>query len=218
MLIVEAGKVTAAFDEVAGIMAWLAADGRRLIQRGPRLQFWRAPTDNDRGFSPNVSEAWKKAGLHRLQHRVEGVMASEGQGGSCIVRVRTRIAPPVYTHGIEAEYIYTIDPSGSIRLEVHGIPQGALPETLPRIGLQMLLPRALDSVSWFGLGPGESYPDSREAVRVGLWEMPLADLSTPYERPQENGNRSDARWLDFSDRKGRGLRIKGHPSSISART
>jgi len=211
MVIIEAAAVTAAFDEVSGSMAWLDAGGRRLIQRGPRLQFWRAPTDNDRGFSPNVTEAWKKAGLHWLQHRVECLTTTEGENGTCIVRVQVRIAPPVYSHGIEAEYVYTIDPAGGIRLEVHGTPHGAFPQTLPRIGLQMHLPNNLDSVSWYGTGPGESYRDSRQAARVGLWEMPLAGLSTPYERPQENGNRSDARWVSFRDRKGRGLKITGHP-------
>jgi beta-galactosidase/beta-glucuronidase len=211
MLIVESAAVTAAFDEVTGTMVWLEAGGRRLVQRGPRLQFWRAPTDNDRGFSPNVTEAWKKARLHQLQHRVERISATEEEGGACTIRVRTRVAPPVLSHGIDADYTWTIDIAGSILLEVHDTPHGTFPETLPRIGLQMHLPRALDSVSWYGLGPGESYPDSRQAARVGLWEMPLSGMSTPYERPQENGNRSDARWVIFRDRKGRGLKITGRP-------
>jgi beta-galactosidase len=52
-------------------------------------------------------------------------------------------------------------------------------------------------MTWFGSGPGESYVDSHAAVRIGTWSATLAELQTPYVRPQENGRRADVRWADL---------------------
>jgi hypothetical protein len=75
----------------------------------------------------------------------------------------------------------------------------------------MHLPDALDSVTWYGLGPGESYIDSRQAARVGLWQASVEQLYTPYIYPQENGNRHDTRWVEFAGSNGHGLRVEGQP-------
>jgi hypothetical protein len=127
------------------------------------------------------------------------------------VVVRYRIAPPSLSLGIEAEYVYTVHGTGDVLLEVHGVPRGPLPSTLPRIGLQMSLARSLDQVCWYGMGPGESYPDSRQAVRVGLFSSSVDDLETPYVFPQENGKRSDVRWVTCADLRGFGLMAVGRP-------
>jgi beta-galactosidase len=108
-------------------------------------------------------------------------------------------------------YLYTIAGSGAIRLEISGRPHGKFPAALPRIGVQMHLDRTLDRVEWFGLGPHESYPDSRTSARVGRWVRRLADLETPYVFPQENGTRSDIRWVTLTDPSGAGLRAEGSP-------
>jgi hypothetical protein len=130
---------------------------------------------------------------------------------SAIVKVRARIAPPVFGFGMDAEYTYIISASGIVHLEVKGRPQGKLPSTLPRIGLQMHLEGSLERVEWFGLGPGESYPDSRMSARVGRYIRRLAEMETPYVFPQENGTRSDVRWVTLTDTGGTGLRAEGSP-------
>jgi beta-galactosidase/evolved beta-galactosidase subunit alpha len=82
---------------------------------------------------------------------------------------------------------------------------------LPRIGLQLAIPQDLDQVSWFGCGPSESYPDSKQAARVGLFRHTVDELYTAYVYPQENGNRSDTRWVAFADLRGHGLLAAGMP-------
>ena len=89
--------------------------------------------------------------------------------------------------------------------------QGKLPETLPRIGLQLALAKQLDVVSWYGRGPGESYSDSKQANRFGIYNCRVDDLYTPYVRPQENGNRTDTKWAAFTDIRGMGLIAAGMP-------
>ena len=58
---------------------------------------------------------------------------------------------------------------------------------------------------------GETYPDSRQAGRVGIWERTMDQMTTPYERPQENGNRSDTRWVTLTDAYGAGVKVMGQP-------
>ena len=70
----------------------------------------------------------------------------------------------------------------------------SLPE-LPKIGLCARIPAAYNNIEWFGLGPGESYPDRLTGVFLGTYTHSIADLETPYIVPQENGNRSGARRI-----------------------
>ncbi len=211
LIAVESGALKLEFDAREGTLSALMHGDRPLLKSGPRLSFWRSPTDNDRGFGARDFAEWQEAGLHRLQHRIEGIECRGLQGGEVQVIVQSRIAPPVLFIGLDVTYVYTIRASGEILIHVQGSPQGKFPSTLPRIGLQMSLPVDLDRVRWYGLGPGETYPDSRQAGRVGLWEMTIEQMTTPYERPQENGNRSDVRWVSLSDAHGAGLMAKGHP-------
>jgi beta-galactosidase len=67
-----------------------------------------------------------------------------------------------------------------------------LPE-LPRVGIMAEIPAAYNEVSWFGLGPEESYPDRLAGVFLGRYKHSIADLEVPYVVPQENGNRSGVR-------------------------
>ena len=199
-LILGAGE----FDAVTGTLTSL---GGHAVQ-GPRLDVWRATTDNDRGSSPGPSEAsqWLDAGLHRLQHRVITV---DADGDELVVR--TRVAPPAQPFGLFADYTWTAF-DGGLRLRVDVTPDGEFPGTLPRLGLAMAVPGTFGSAEWFGGGPGEAYPDSRQAVRIGRFSSSVDGLQTPYVFPQENGNRIDVRWARLTDPDGTGIRVDGEPA------
>lgn len=198
------------FDRIrGGVTSWVS-NGQTLMLAGPRLNFWRAITDNDRGW--DNAGAWRQAGLHRLQHRIDGFKIDSIAGGRAMrVTVGARIAPPVQDQAFNCDYTYTIYGNGVVRIEAHGVPCGTWSPTLPRIGLQMTLPLALNRVSWFGRGPGESYADTKQANRFGMWKAGIDDLYTPYVMPQENGNRTDVRWVALTDIRGMGLLAAGVP-------
>jgi len=86
-----------------------------------------------------------------------------------------------------------------------------LPE-IPRFGMSLTLPESMDQVEWYGRGPHENYWDRRTGASVGRWSMPVDSLYYAYSRPQENGNRSDTRWVAFSDESGVGLLAVGLPT------
>ncbi|MFC1440635.1 glycoside hydrolase family 2 TIM barrel-domain containing protein [Streptacidiphilus sp. N1-10] len=193
----------ARFDPASGVLLRLGG----LAVSGPRLDVWRAPTDNDLGGGErSTARAWRRAGLDRMRHRT----VSAGPEDGAFV-VRSRVAPAATDLGLQAEYRWSLE-DGRLRLDLSVVPEGdwdAL--TLPRLGLRMALPAAFDRAAWFGLGPGESYRDTRQAVRVGRFAAPVAELQTPYVMPQENGNRSEVRWATFLDADGSGLRVEGEP-------
>jgi beta-galactosidase len=175
---------------------------------GLRLDVWRAPTDNDNGAAWQPDERhgplWRELGLHRMRHRVDAV-DTDGDA----LTVRTRVAPAAQDLGLRTEYRWTSDGT-RLRLSVSVTPEGAWRLPLPRLGVRLGLPASLDRATWFGGGPGEAYPDTRAAARLGRWRASVDELQTPYVRPQENGARIDTRWVELTDGT-RGLRVEGDP-------
>ncbi|MFE5096927.1 glycoside hydrolase family 2 TIM barrel-domain containing protein [Streptomyces sp. NPDC056638] len=173
----------ARFDAITGTLVRLG----ELPLRGPRVDVWRAPVDNDR-FSP-LGAAWQQAGLDRLRHKVLAV-ETDFDG----ITVRTRISPAGSDLVLLADYHWSAEDGNWLVLTVDTAPTRPWPVPLPRLGVAMTLPGEFDQVTWFGLGPGEAYRDSGTAVRVGRYESTVEAMQTPYVRPQENGNRRHLRW------------------------
>ncbi|MCE5322797.1 DUF4981 domain-containing protein [bacterium] len=196
------------FDRIHAIISDWRHNGKKLLNSGPRLNFWRAPIDNDKIWV----DSWHNAGLHLLQHRVKSVEISQPEPGIVRIHAGVRIAPPVYDRAFECEYTYTINGDGEIIIDIHGKPIGDWPDTLPKIGLQMTIPSDMDQVTWFGRGPGECYVDTKQAGRFGLHSMSVDDLYTPYVFPQENGSRTDVSWVTLTNTRSEGLTAIGDPT------
>jgi beta-galactosidase len=172
-----------------------------------RLDLWRAPTDNDGSGNAAAARQWREAGLHRLQHRVTGIRVLEDG-----IEVTVRSAPAGADYAMSATFRWAADDE-DLRLGFTVAPQGSWPCPLPRIGIRFSLPGHIQTVEWFGLGPGEAYPDSTEAVRVGRFTASVDGMQTPYVFPQENGNRRRVREARLLDAAGRGLRVTASPAA-----
>ncbi|MFJ3231982.1 glycoside hydrolase family 2 TIM barrel-domain containing protein [Streptomyces sp. NPDC086787] len=197
-----AGRITlgpADFDARTGTLLGIGG----LAVHGPRLDVWRATTDNDDGadWRTGVSHGplWRALGLHRMRHRLDGVHADADA-----LTVRTRVAAAGRETGLATVYRWTSDGT-RLKLTVSVTPEGDWTVPLPRLGIRLGLAGA-DTVRWFGGGPGEAYPDSRAASAIGRWHSTVDGMQTPYVRPQENGARADVRWAEIG-----GLRIEGDP-------
>jgi beta-galactosidase len=193
------------FDPRTGLLTRLGD----LPVTGPRLDLWRAPTDNDdppREVRDAVAATWRGIGLDRLQHRIVGL----GAEGDDFV-VRTRVAPAATDLGVLTTYRWTAE-GDSLLLAVSTEPVGEWTGVLPRVGVRMAVPADLDVVEWLGGGPGEAYADSRQAVRFGRYRARVPQLQTPYVHPQENGNRTGVRWARITTAAGDGLQVSGRPT------
>jgi beta-galactosidase len=80
---------------------------------------------------------------------------------------------------------------------------------VPRIGLELTLPRELDQLTWYGRGPHENYVDRKMGAAVGLYKSTVADQFTPYVYPSECGGKEDVRWLTLTHLDGAGLMVIG---------
>ncbi|NYH53187.1 beta-galactosidase [Nocardiopsis arvandica] len=172
----------------------------------PTVDLWRAPTDNDvapHGIS--VAAWWRGAGLDRLTSRLVSTGREDG-----VFVVRTRLAPAAREIGMRVVHRWSTD-GERLFLTVEAEAEGEWPCPLPRFGVHMAVPSSLGGVEWFGRGPGEAYRDVSQAARVGRFSTTVDGLQTPYLRPQENGNRMDARWLVLRAGDGGGLRVEGDP-------
>lgn len=222
-LVLKAGENRLTFDRLTGrLSAWTLA-GVPVLTEGPRLNLWRARIDNDWmfGLPEGFTKTWEAAGYHVLQHRTASCELVQGPNGPEVV-VKARVAPPSLTTGFAVEYRYRFVEGGAVDFTIDVKPEGEGPH-LPRLGVDLKLPAAFDKARWFGLGPGESYVDSRAAVRTGVWDVGLEALHTDYAYPQENGNRHDTRWMGLYDDRGTGLWVTGtstfgfsaHPYSVA---
>ena len=170
---------------------------------GPRLTFWRAPTDND---IPHDAEVWKLFGVDSMQQQVRSVDCNFEDGGVLKIIVNRWVSPPVLAWGFDTRTVYTVHGDGAIGIHILAVPRGSSPNTLPRFGLELGLVKKSTTVEWFGRGPGESYNDKKEAARIGVWTSSIDGMMTNYEFPQENGNRTDTRWVYLTRDSGTGLR------------
>ena len=172
---------------------------------GPQLTFWRAPTDNDKPFAAKI---WRDHGLHMMTQQVRSVKHQHHENiGSFEIIVESWIAPPVLAWGFTTTTTYTISSEGQLVIHVHAVPKGPnQPSILPRVGLEMTMPKQQNVAQWFGLGPGQSYRDMKEAGKVGIWKRDLDDMMFDYEMPQENGNRTETRWVKVINENGVGIK------------
>lgn len=107
-------------------------------------------------------------------------------------------------------YVYKIYGSGDIIVETDVTPLADLPP-LPRIGLQLIIPGGFNTFTWYGRGPHENYCDRKEGAPVGVYSGTVDEQFVPYIMPQENGNKTDVRWVSLTSSSGLGLLAVGMP-------
>jgi hypothetical protein len=114
-------------------------------------------------------------------------------------------APPKPAARFDCNYLYTIFGNGEVHVETHVLPDAKV-TFLPRFGLQMRLPQGFEQLAWYGRGPHENYSDRNEGAAVGMYHSTVSDQLVPYVFPQENGNKTDVRWVSLTNPAGLGLR------------
>lgn len=207
------GQQHAVFDLVDGSLRSLSRGEREIIDSGPRLTFWHALIDN---HAQECEALWKPHLLDLLQESTYSVQWKH-EGKYVEIDVNSTIAPPGLNIGMSCRYLWRIEPEGRLILTVFGKPYGDYSDIIPRIGLRMSLPSRFSAVSYIGRGPDENYPDSCRANLHGSYSTTVAQMTTPYVRPQDMGNRTEVRSLTLSDEAGTGLRVLADSDSFCFR-
>jgi len=202
---------TISFDQSTGMLTSYVFENTELIQSGPVPNFWRAPTDNDFGWDmPKRLRIWKGAGEGRTVETVTVKRVSSRE-------IQVDVVSLIPAGDSEYSTSYRIFGSGDIIVTNRFVPGHSEMPEMPRFGMIMTLPVEFDNIIWYGRGPHENYWDRKTSSPVGVYSGKVMDLYHPYIRPQENGNRTDVRWVALINDKGIGLLAVGRPLlSISA--
>ncbi|WP_104089121.1 glycoside hydrolase family 2 TIM barrel-domain containing protein [Arthrobacter sp. GMC3] len=190
---------------------------RGLAVNGPRLNLWRAPTDNDNGRDWTVPEAvrdadvWEADRLRLVQGRLVSMNERDGQ-----LEVRVRYGMPSARQHVAVTYLWRTD-GEKLELIAHVEPGPGWGPTWPRIGFDFELPGELCQMSWAGFGPGQKYPDTGMGQKRGWFTATVAELQVPYVRPQENGARAGVSTVRLGATTGPALGFTGENFSFTAR-
>ncbi|KAK4565974.1 hypothetical protein LTR86_003823 [Recurvomyces mirabilis] len=194
-------------DIARGALVGWKKHGKEIVSQPLVPTFYRALTDND---IPQDGREWKEAFLHLASTQTRSVKWQESEGG-VTVDVEQKFAPPVLSWSIDLTTRYTFGSEGSVQIHIKGEPKGKnLPKTLPCIGVTLGLSPSLKKAEWFGRGPGESYKDMKLSQKIGRHAVQsVSALWTGPEYPQDCSQRTDVRWVRFSE-------LAGTKASITA--
>ncbi len=209
------------FDRLNGYLVSYSYKNQPLIERGPMPDFWRPMTDNDLGAWKSVGNSarkdatrdilvWREAGA---AWKVTDVQVAQVNDSTATITVQATL--PL----VDAAYTttYLVGEDGAVTVKAEYKPGSKPIAMMPRFGMELILAPGYERMTWYGRGPAETYID-RAFERVGIYSSTVAGEWVEYSRPQENGNKTDVRWVEFTNDKGVGLRADGMPLlSIEAR-
>ena len=200
-LIISADIFKIDFDTNSGLLKTIDYGNGNILKKGLTPNFWRAPTDNDFGFKmPNKLVVWKEV---TKTQKIESF--NETKVGNTVSVNAVYNLSSVKDAKVEITYIISSDGAIQVETKLNNIKE-KLP-MLPRFGTNFIINEEFNHVKWMGRGPHENYQDRKTSALVGQYEANVADLYFPYIRPQENGYKTDTRWVSFLNQDGFGLKI-----------
>lgn len=189
------------FNTKTGALKTLDYGNGNILENGIKPNFWRATTDNDFGFKmPKKLGEWKEASNNQ-----DLIAFEENNLGNTVTVKSTYNLPAAKDAKVVMTYNITSD--GTIKVETELINVASSLSVLPRFGTNFMIDETYNAVSWFGRGPHENYQDRNTAALVGQYTSSVSDLYFPYIRPQENGYKTDTRWVKFTNSSGKGIQI-----------
>lgn len=199
------------FNKKTGYMDSYYVNGTQMIKQGGMLSpnFWRAPTDNDYGADLQKKYAvWKNPGINLMSLRYKIIQ------GQIVVWAEYEMK------NVQAKLLltYTINNIGHVKVNQRMITYSnvKMPDMF-RFGMQLVMPKSFEYISYYGRGPIENYSDRKYSADIGLYNQSVTEQFYPYIRPQETGNKTDIRWWKLLNMKGDGLMFVAEaPFSASA--
>ena len=194
--------------------------GVEMIEMIPRPNFWRAPTDNDCGnLMPMRYAQWKVASMY-VSHKYpadgpypEMKLPQIQVNEDCAAITFTYVMPT--TPVSECQLTYQVYGDGSIRTTLSYDPVKELGD-MPEFGVMFKFNADYNNVTWYGMGPEETYVDRCKGAKLGVYKNKVEDNVAKYLVPQECGNKVGVRWASVTDRKGRGMMFMGDQMEFSA--
>lgn len=181
------------YSKKNGMFESLVFAGREYLDRPMELNIWRAPTDNDM----YAKLEWKKAQYDNAYVRAYDTRIFQSKDGVTI-SVNASMAAATIQKILDATITWHIGCDGSIASDIHVVKNEEFPD-LPRFGLRLFLNKNLKNVSYFGMGPHESYRDKHRSTSHGLYRAHVSQMHEDYLMPQENSSHFDCDFVEISN-------------------
>lgn len=191
-VVLQANDFTYVFDKRTGLFEDMQFAGRSYIDHPMELNIWRAPTDNDM----YIKKEWKKAHYDAAYTRAYRIEVLQNKHGVFIMEHVAVLADTVQKI-LDVEMTWKINEDGKIEAVIEVVKDKEFPE-LPRFGIRMFLNKKMNEVTYFGMGPQESYRDKHQASCHGLFRSKVAQMHEDYIRPQENGSHYDCDYVEIT--------------------
>ena len=179
----------------ADIVAYKFRD-QDLLLSTPVVNFWRAATDNDR-VDKNALRLWQNVGPNNMKRNVVATHYRKVDNYTVCIDAMLRYTDPDGVSLFDMKQTIAVLHTGDVLIDNEIVATEQI-RTLPKVGLQMCLPKSLDTVRWFGLDK-ETYSDRRSAGVAGTYKKPVRDMFFHYDKPQESGNRTGVRWVSVQN-------------------
>ena len=183
---------TYTLDRRTGLFEQMQFSSRNYLIHPMELNIWRAPTDNDM----YLKSKWKKARYDKAYTRAYTVETIQNMHGIFIVSHVAVVADSIQKI-LDITINWKIDNDGKLSSVMYAEKDDEFP-VLPRFGIRMFLDKRLKNVSFYGMGPQESYRDKHQGAYHALFRTKINDLHEDYIRPQENGSHFDCDYVVFS--------------------
>jgi len=190
------------FNRKTASISSLRYAGKEVFSKGPVVNFWRPPTENDLREDGYLNA--KRLGLDSLQYHVRQCIWELSDAGEIIIIAHFDLLNKTKLNIAGVTMIYTVKPNGAILINTHILTNNEINE-LPKLGLQSELFNDLGTLQWFGRGPHETYPDRNTSGIIALHSFKSDEMFSNFGVPQENGNRSDVRWITLRRENQKGL-------------
>lgn len=224
-IVLKGENFTLAFDNAGGSIDELTYGGSAIFVKGngPKLDAFRAPTDNDNW----ARNAWVQNGLHNLQHKVLRHSLSKRADGSVVVTYTIESQAPNEARlmggnsgknsfeektdkpfgekdfKFTTNQVWTVYKDGSVELHAAITSNNASLE-LARLGYELQVPAAYDNYTYYGRGPINNFADRKVGQNIELFSGKVKDQFVSFPKPQTMSNREDVRWCALTDKAGSG--------------
>jgi beta-galactosidase len=209
-LTIETADFSYTYNKFTGCFKDMFFENGSLLDRPMEINIWRAPTDND----SDIKKAWLEAHYHKAISRAYETMVEIKEDRVEIKTVMSVTAAPVQRM-LNINALWTIWKNGAVDTKLKVKKDGEFPE-LPRFGLRLFLPKEMDQVTYFGMGPSENYSDKKRASYHGLFQAHVKEMHEDYLRPQENGSRGDCDFVTVEGSRNRLSVASQKPFSFNA--
>ena len=188
-LTISAANFSYQYDKFTGMFSKMTFEGKQLLDKPMDLNIWRAPTDNDR----KLKQHWMAA---RYDRAVTRAYRTHFVAADSEVRIHSDVSISALSiqRFMDIEADWTVSVNGAVTVNLLVKRNMEFPE-LPRFGLRLFLPKELENVAYYGLGPMENYVDKRHAAYHSLFTDTVTGLHEDYIRPQENGAHGDCDYV-----------------------